>query len=576
MLTELKIENILLMEKIDIFFDNGFSVITGQTGAGKSILIDSLNIILGDRAGNAILRNKDKNGTIMASFEFRNKDNQETLGVKNILYENGFLSSEAENTVIIKKIITKNGSKIFINDIQTTIQFVNNITKNLLEIYSQFEQTDLFVIKKHLEIVDGFGLLGKDVERVKQMYYSFQSAKEDYLKTKLEIEQQKQNVEYLTDFIKDVEALNLQFGEYEDLLKTKKEMTDIETTSTYVLNAINEIEDAKFGIAINKAQNNIERAKNSIENHNNFSNKNNNQAVEQNSLFGVFSNAIEALENVYNDYQLAIEVLNDINSKYTFDESRLNEVENRLSAINEIARKYKTTPYELSKQLVLAKQKLSKIELSDDILQKLDRDLADKKNEYLNASKELSQLRKDASMKLEKNVMQKLANLKMEKVRFYVNFEEIEPTEYGTDKIVFFASMNSGMAPAPIHKIASGGELSRFMLAFKSAICDTQQIETIIFDEIDTGVSGSVAYAIGKELKALSSKVQVVCITHSPQTACCADNHFLVSKEHSLNDTKTIVKQLSQDERVIAVAEMMSADEITDEAKQNARHMLGV
>ena len=179
-------------------------------------------------------------------------------------------------------------------------------------------------------------------------------------------------------------------------------------------------------------------------------------------------------------------------------------------------------------------------------------------------------------MKLEKNVMQKLANLKMEKVRFYVNFEEIEPTEYGTDKIVFFASMNSGMAPAPIHKIASGGELSRFMLAFKSAICDTQQIETIIFDEIDTGVSGSVAYAIGKELKALSSKVQVVCITHSPQTACCADNHFLVSKEHSLNDTKTIVKQLSQDERVIAVAEMMSADEITDEAKQNARHMLGV
>ena len=149
MLTELKIENILLMEKIDILFDDGFSVITGQTGAGKSILIDSLNIILGDRAGNAILRDKDKNGTIMASFEFKNNTNPDVLRVKHILYENGFFASANENTIIIKKIITKNGSKIFINDIQTTIQFVNNITINLLEIYSQFAQTDLFAIKKH-------------------------------------------------------------------------------------------------------------------------------------------------------------------------------------------------------------------------------------------------------------------------------------------------------------------------------------------------------------------------------------------------------------------------------------------
>ena len=575
MLTELKIENILLMEKIDILFDDGFSVITGQTGAGKSILIDSLNIILGDRAGNAILRDKDKNGTIMASFEFKNNTNPDVLRVKHILYENGFFASKDENTIIIKKIITKNGSKIFINDIQTTIQFVNNITRNLLEIYSQFEQTDLFAIKKHLEIVDNFGCLNNEVLKVKQLYQIFQSAKEKYLKTQLEIEQQKQNIEYLTDFIKDVEALNLQFGEYEDLLKTKKEMTDIETTSTYVLNALNEIDGVKFGVAINKAQNNLERAKHSIECHTNTTLNDEENTERQNPLLNHFVNAIELLEKVYNDYQLASEVLNDINSKYTFDENKLNEVENRISAINEVARKYKTTPEELPNQLILAKEKLSKIELADDVLQKLNNDLLNKQNEYIEASKRLSQLRKNASLQLEQNVLQKLANLKMEKVRFYTSFEEIEPTEQGIDKVVFFASMNNGINPAPIHKIASGGELSRFMLAFKSALCDSQQIETIIFDEIDTGVSGSVAYAIGKELKSLSLKTQVICITHNPQTACCANNHFLVSKEHSLNDTRTIVKKLSQEERVLAVAEMMSTDEITDEAMQNARKMLG-
>ena len=171
-------------------------------------------------------------------------------------------------------------------------------------------------------------------------------------------------------------------------------------------------------------------------------------------------------------------------------------------------------------------------------------------------------------------MLEKLSALKMDKVIFYTSFEDTEPTAHGIDKVVFFASMNPGLTPAPIHKIASGGELSRFMLAFKSALCTSQTASTMIFDEIDTGVSGSVAFAIGKEMQKLAQTTQLICITHNSQTAACARHHLFVAKEQTLEDTKTIVKTLSPDERVRVIAEMISSDEITDEAVNNARRLL--
>ena len=162
----------------------------------------------------------------------------------------------------------------------------------------------------------------------------------------------------------------------------------------------------------------------------------------------------------------------------------------------------------------------------------------------------------------------------MEKVRFYTQFEDVEPTETGTDKVVFFASMNAGLTPSPIHKISSGGELSRFMLAFKSALCTTQSTSTMIFDEIDTGVSGGVAFAIGQEMQQLAKAAQVICITHNSQTASCANTHFFVSKEQSLDATKTVVKKLNHEERIKVIAEMISCDEITEEALKNAEKLL--
>ena len=556
MLAELKIDNILLMENLQIEFCSGFTAITGQTGAGKSVLLDSIGIILGKRAETSILRNPEKHGIIVATFKNQNKD------LYSLLCENGFLTSENDNTIIIKKIITKNGSKIFINDIQTTVQFVNSIAGLLLEIYSQFEQTDLFNIKKHLAILDDFGNLKEDIKQTKELFEVMKEAKNKYQSTKDEIEKQKANLEYLENFIHDVKTLRLESGEYENLQSEKKQMVDSEKIATYIQNAYSIFNDAKISSVINKTQDNLQRAEGVLGDNDEFK--------------GKFFAINEALESVYNSSQMAEELLADFASKHNFDEERLSEIEDRVSAINEISRKYQTTPYELENQYELAKNKISRLSISEEVLQQLLQNAELKKQEYLNFATVLSAKRKEMAKKLEQMVIDKLANLKMEKVKFFAQFEETEPNEYGIDKVVFFASMNAGLNPAPIHKIASGGELSRFMLAFKSALCATKNTATMIFDEIDTGVSGSVAFAIGKEMKNLAKHTQVICITHNSQTAACAEEHLFVKKEQNLDIAKTVIKKLSNDERIYSIAEMISGDQITNEALKNAETLLKI
>ena len=285
MLTELKIDNILLMENLQIEFCNDFTAITGQTGAGKSVLLDSIGIILGKRAETSILRNPEKHGIIVATF--KNQDKK----LNNLLYENGFIEKETDDTIIIKKIITKNGSKIFINDIQTTVQFVNSIAERLLEIYSQFEQTDLFNIKKHLSILDDFGGLKDELKQTKILFEVMQKAENKYQNTKNEIEKQKANLEYLENFINDVAVLRLEEGEYEKLQAEKKQMVDSEKIATYIQTAYAVFNNAKIGTAINKTQDNLQRAEGVLGDNDDFK--------------GKFFAINEALESVYNSSQLA-------------------------------------------------------------------------------------------------------------------------------------------------------------------------------------------------------------------------------------------------------------------------------
>ena len=555
MLTELKIKNILLIDDLCINFDPHFTVITGQTGVGKSILLDSIGIILGHRAETSILRNPKQHGIISATFI---TDDEK---IKSSLYENGFFLNEKENTIIVKKVITRNGSKIFINDIQTTVQFINTIATRLLEIYSQFEQTGLFNVKKHLSILDTFGNIKSDLSTLEKLYNKMVQSENEYFNTKKKIDEQKENLEYLENFIKDMHALNLKDKEYDELIETKKHMVDIEKIATYINNAYSTISNAKIGIIVNKAQNDLQRAKKDI-------------TDENNELQKTINFVNESLDKIYNESQNTEEMLADLVNKNCYDDDSIDIIEERISAINDVARKYRLTPYELSKQYEETRNKISSLSISEKSLEKLKTCAKQQKDDYVKKAKEITEIRKKVAKKLEQTVIEKLQKLKMEKVKFYTNFEETEPTKDGIDKVVFFASMNAGLKPAPIHKIASGGELSRFMLAFKSALCKAQETATVIFDEIDTGVSGNVAFAIGQEMSNLSKTTQVVCITHNSQTASCAKKHLLVEKEQNFDIAKTVVRTLSNEERIKVIAEMISCDEVTEEAIQNAKVLL--
>ena len=361
MLTDLQIENILLIDKTNINFHSGFSVITGQTGAGKSILLDSLNIILGERAGMSLLRNPEKHGIIVATFDVENEE------VRGQLYDGGFIANEQEKTIIIKKIITKNGSKIFINDIQTTLQFITSISHFLLEIYSQFEQTDLFSIKKHLDILDKFGNLKNELVAIKHLFNEMKSEQENYEKVKNDIARQKENADYLQAFVDDMNALKLTSGEYDELVNQKKNMTDTSKVSTYITKAYDTFCESKFGTFINKAQVDLQKAQGNL---------------EDGELNKEIEGINDVLEKLYIDYQNADEMLGDLAKRNNFDETTLNDIEERIACINEIARKYQTTPLELEKQFELAKDKLSKIELSDDILKKMEEKVKEKEKIY--------------------------------------------------------------------------------------------------------------------------------------------------------------------------------------------------
>ena len=554
MLLELNIANILLMEDLCIKFNDGLTAITGQTGAGKSILLDSICIILGKRAETGILRHPEKQGILVATFKNTNKE------LHDILYNNGFIS-ENDDIIIIKKIINKNGSKIFINDIQTTVRFVDGIAGSLLEIYSQFEQTDLFCSSKHLAILDSFGKFNDDIDVLKKMFHEMKESEKKYQETEAKIEEQKNDLEYLKSLIHDVEVLNIDDNEYDKLIEERKLAIDSEKIATYITNANSLFSGMQIGTVISKIQKNLQHADDVID--------------EGSDLKMSISSINELLDSIYNSSQIVEEFLTDLNSKHNLDENRMNKIEERISAIKDVARKYQIAPNDINMCYKSALSKLDKLSCSDKILKELSIELDERKKKYFDFANKLSSKRKSVAKNLEEIVVNKLAKLKMDKVVFFVSFENCDPTELGIDKVLFFASLNAGLSPLPINKIASGGELSRFMLAFKSAICDNSDTSTIIFDEIDTGVSGNVAFAIGKEMKYLSKHMQVICVTHNSQTAACAKDHFFVKKEQNNGDiAATVVKKLTKNERILAVAEMISGDKITKEALKNAEILL--
>lgn len=549
-----------MIDKLNIELSKGLCVLTGETGSGKSILLDALGLVIGYRSNSRLLRNGEEKGSVIATFDISN--NQKC---KKLLDE---LDIEYDDKIIIRRVLFDDGrSKAFINDVQITQSFLQNVGETLIEIHGQNEQIGLLNSSLHRGILDEFGGLTEKQNIVASIFEEMKNAKnklEDLKKQKDDAEREQ---DYLRHIINEIESLNIQQGEEQELSDKRILLMNKEK----VLNVLNEVQNSLEGQGGNSVEKSILSAQHTLSRGIGLGEN----LIENDK--NAFSEIVDNLELASENIGEALYKINKIFDNLGFDGNTLESVEERLFAIRGLARKLNIQPDMILDLKVELEKKLELLDNQEIFMSDLEKELTNLKNKFIKEAKELSNLRKETAKKLSKELMQELIPLKMEKTSFDVEFKELDENnwnKYGIDSVKFIASTNPGMPMGELSKIASGGELSRFMLALKVVLSQINSVPTMIFDEIDTGISGAVAEAVGERLKKLAEHLQVLVVTHQAQVASKGNYHIKVRKQQDNNKTTTIVDILNKDERIKEVARLFSGEIITDEALKVAEKMM--
>ncbi|MDA0781454.1 MAG: DNA repair protein RecN [Rickettsiales bacterium] len=551
MLTNLYVSNIVLIDKLDIPFDNGFCVLTGETGAGKSILLDSLGLAIGNRSSTSLIRAGEKQGSVTASFNISNNPL-----LKNLLAEQGI---DVDEEVLLRRVIFDDGkSKAFINDCPVSAGFVSTFAQQLIEIHGQHDQRGLLNPKTHRFLLDQFAKNDKELSKTKNAYQEYNSLKNKLTELKESEAKAASDEEYLKFVLRELEALSPRKG-LEDELTLKRNM---------LLNRDKSIE------AINKSfvlleEGNVENILRSVQN----------TLISSVDINPKFDEISQVIDRAIIEVTEAVHLLNNEASKIDDSAENPEEIEERLFALKDAARKHNVISDNLEEYIEQVKIKLDSIANKDEIIANLEKEVAAAKIKYIEAATELNKSRTIAAKKIEKALMEELAPLKMENTKLKVEIEQKTEERWGADgfdKVNFLVKTNPGAPFAPISKIASGGELSRFVLALKVVLSDVKSVPTMIFDEVDTGIGGAVADAVGKRLAKLGNKLQVFAITHQPQVASKGNYHLKVEKIQTKNRTNTNVRPLTLDERREEIARMLAGDEITTEARSAAEKLISL
>ncbi|MEZ5690292.1 MAG: DNA repair protein RecN [Rickettsiales bacterium] len=557
MLIRLSIRDIVLIESCDIELKSGLCVLSGETGAGKSILLDSLGLVLGARADISLIRNQKEQGTVSAEFDISGNNR-----VKEILAELGL---EESDNMIIRRIINSDGkSRALLNDQPIALTSLKKITENIIELNGQHDQKILMDNSLHKKMLDDYGKLAETQKSVAEKYTAWSKSKKAVSDLKEEIELATREQEYLRHMRSELKQLNPQIGEEESLSETRAEMMKSEKMFGVLDEAIAELNSGSGVLAaLRNAQRTLSRSPLT------------NDLAE-------FSAIIEGLEKAAIEAEEALYSLEKIGQESQFDPVKLEETEERLFALKAAGRKYNLPLDELATLKEQVEEKLDIIDSQEEKLRKLNALSTKAKEEFLSEAFTLSDKRRKIATSLEKAVEKELKPLKMESTRFRVLIERTDEQSWnssGIDNIQFECATNVPKDATEIHyaslnKIASGGEISRFMLALKVVLSGNNNTPTIIFDEIDTGTGGAVADAIGKRLAALSADSQILVVTHLPQVAVRGNHHLFISKQEKNGKIVTEVKELSTKEREEELARMLAGAIITKEARTAARKLL--
>lgn len=555
MLSELSVKNFALIEKLNIEFKSGLTVFTGETGAGKSIILDALDILMGARAYTEIIRTNKKSAYIEALFHPNKKDE-----IDQILNQNG-IEVEDDMLLISREINQDGRNKGRINGQLVTVSLIQEIAPFLVDVHGQHEQQSLLNDDTHLMILDQY--IKNDINELKN------EIKEDYkkinkLKSKLnsiDIDEQSRarKIDLYQFQIDEIKKAELEPNEDEELFKEYKKLSNLE--DIYAL--LGEIDNLISSSDYNQEgmMDKIGHYMKSLEEYTDYDDK--------------LKNFHQIIQDVYYMLEELSFDLDDYISNVEFDQNRLLQVEERLDLINKLKRKYGDSIEEIINYRKDLEEKLNKLENQTEYIKELKESLKELQNKYDKKAEKLSQIRKKSAQDFTQDIENELKDLAMKKAKLKVEFNNKKRSEDGIDDIRFLISTNPGEDLKPLSRIISGGELSRIMLAFKNIMADIDRVETIVFDEVDKGIGGKTAQKMAEKLYRISKKRQVICVSHLPQVASMGDNHYYINKSTG-QDKKTVtnIKKLDQDDVIKELARMLGGVKLTDTTKSHAREML--
>ncbi len=549
MLKSLHIENIAVIEKTDIELSSGLNVLTGETGTGKSIVIDAINAVLGDRTSKDLIRRGFETAEVSALF----CNVSDTA--KTILEENGFSADEDGNLLVMRRLSLSGNGSVRINGKPATVGLLKSVSNSLVNIHGQHDSQNLLNPDNHIHYVDK---IAENASLIKEYYNEFKhlnAVRKELSSIETDEEEKQRKTDLLKYQINEIESANIKIGEREEIKEKIAVADNFEKTlsslkSSYSL--LNGGDDSDGALSlIRNAQKDVSDIK--IEGADGIRQK--------------FFDILVLLEDVSADLRDAV-----FNSE--FGEQDPEKLRSRLETIHSLSMKYGKTEEEILNFCEKAKEELNNIVLSDERIKTLSAELDKSTERLIILGDKLTDSRKKAAALFSQKVTENLQFLNMPNVKFEVKIGKGKYTRIGCDVVEFFILTNVGESMKPLHKIASGGELSRIMLAIKNVLADKDDIDTLIFDEIDTGISGVSAGKVGIKLKESAISRQVICVTHLAQIAACADTHFLIEKTVKGDRTYTQVSPLDYEHRINELARIMAGSDITSNLYFSAKEMI--
>lgn len=561
MLSELKVKDFAIISELRLSFYDGFNILSGETGAGKSVLLKSLSLLMGGKASADIVRTKAKSASIEGLFDISQRSDVqkqlETMGIEH----------DAEN-LVVKRVITTNGkSKIYVNGSLSTLTSLTKVvhpliqltghTAPLIEITGQHESKNLLERAYHLDLLDLYGDLLDKRKHFENRYHSYLEKKEQLKDLQENASTQEQKLDYLVFQRNEIESLNLEEGEETQLenkyksIKNRQKLVDFQLSCLQLL----ENDDDAALTRLQKALQMLEGAERYDE-----------------SLSGMKSNLESSIDHL-NEYLLS---LNSYGRDLDEDDESLYEVEERLSRFRKLQKKYGDTSSEILAHLEQIRTEINQIDNVDEHLQALSKEVKELELELKNLATKLHKARKKAAKTFADKVNAELQDLNMKGLVFQIDVSLKEELDRkGSSLIEFLCKQNAKDTPRPLSKTASGGELSRILLSIKKVIGTSEMPRTYLFDEVDTGVSGETAAKVGKKLAEISKGQQVICVTHLPQVASEAEHHFLIEKTNKKDSTHMQVLELDKEARINEVARLISGEKLSKSSLQHATELLG-